>query len=87
MPNTKSAARRVRNSARKAERNKAVKNGLKDKQKTLAALIKAGKKDEAAKALSAVVSALGKAAKKGVIPKNRASRKQSRLTLQINKIK
>lgn len=43
-------------------------------------------KEDAAKALQGVVSALDKAAKTGTVPKARASRKKSRLALQFNRI-
>jgi small subunit ribosomal protein S20 len=84
MPNTKSAEKRVRGSARKAARNQAVKSRLKTLEKKYVALAASGKADEAAAALRNVASALAKAAKTGVIPKARASRKRSRLQLRQN---
>jgi ribosomal protein S20 len=50
-------------------------------------LAKAGKKDDAAKALRAVASAFDKAAKKGVIHPRNSDRKKSRLGLHFNKLK
>lgn len=86
MPNTKSAAKRVRGSATKAIRNRRVKNRLKVVEKRYLALIKDGKLDEAAKALPGVASAYGKAAKAGVVHKVKASRKHSRLQLRLNSV-
>ncbi len=68
MPNTKSAERRVRNSARRALSNRRSKTRIKSLERKLRDAIKTGKKDEAAKALQAVSSAFDKAAKSGVVP-------------------
>jgi len=86
MPNTKSAERRMRNSARKEARNRSVHTRLHSLEKKYAQLLGAGKKDEAAKALQGVLSAFDKAAKTGSVPKSRADRKKSRLTLQLNRL-
>src|SRR5690349_13193273 len=66
MPNTKSAERRMRNSARKHTRNSAVKSRLKTAEKGYLELLTAGKKDEAATALRQVTSYYDKAAKTGI---------------------
>ena len=87
MPNTKSAARRVRSNDRKRIHNLHTKSRLKKLSNQFQVLLAAGKKDEAAKALCLVSSVLAKAAKVGVIPKTRASRKTSRLTLALNRAK
>ncbi len=87
MPNTKSAERRSRNSARKQILNRSTTSRLHSLEKKYAQSVTAGKKDDAAKALQIVVSALDKAAKTGTIPKSRADRKKSRLALQFNRIK
>lgn len=84
MPNTKSAEKRVRGSARKAARNQSVKSRLKTLEKKFLAISASGKADEAQTALRNVSSALDKAVKAGVIPKARASRKRSRLQLRQN---
>jgi len=86
MPNTKSAAKRVRGSATKAAQNRRVKSRLKLVEKRYQALLKEGKHEEASKALSAVASAYDKAAKVGVVRKAKASRKHSRLQLRLNAV-
>ncbi len=86
MPNTKSAERRMRNSARKQAHNRSAHTRLHSLEKKYAQLLGAGKKDDASKALQGVISALDKAAKNGTVPKTRASRKKSRLTLQFNRL-
>lgn len=87
MPNTKSAERRMRSSARKNAQNRSVKSRLHTLEKKYLALVTAGKKEDAATALKAVTSAFDKAAKKGVVHKGTASRKKSRLTVRLNAAK
>ncbi len=86
MPNTKSAKRRVRSSERKRVRNVADRSKVKTLEKSYLAAVKSGKKDVAATALKAVVSAMDKAAKKGVIKKGTVDRKKSRLAIKLNKV-
>jgi small subunit ribosomal protein S20 len=87
MPNTKSAERRMRNSARKHLQNQSVQHRLKTVEKRFLALVTAGKKDEASGVLRSVSAVLDKAAKAGVIHANTASRKKSRLTLRLQALK
>jgi small subunit ribosomal protein S20 len=87
MPNTKSAERRMRNSARKQLRNHSVKSRLKTLTRTYQDAVKSGKRDDALKMYREVTSAFDKAAKSGVIHKANADRKKSRLALQLGKLK
>ncbi len=84
MPNTKSAERRMRNSARRELHNKSIKHNLKSLETRFQETLESGKRDEASAAFSSVVSALDKAAKAGVIHKAKADRKKSRLAIQLN---
>ena len=84
MPNKKSAERRVRNSARKQLVNKSVKSLLRTRERKFLTALKNGNKDEAKTALSAAISALDKAAKKGVIHWAKADHKKSRLSLRLS---
>jgi len=84
MPNTKSAERRMRNSLRKHQHNRSVKSSLRRLEKDYRAAIAAGKKDEAAKLLPGVHSALDKAVKSGVLPRPTINRKKSRLASALN---
>ena len=86
MPNTKSAARRVRNSERKRLQNRSVKGRLKSLERKFVEALVAKNKDEGAKTLITVTSALDKAVKSGVIPRGTADRKKSRLALRLNKV-
>lgn len=87
MPNTKSAERRMRSSARKQSRNASVKSQLNTLERKYLTLINAGKKDDAAAALRNVSSAFDKAVKKGVVHKATANRKKSRLSVRFNTAK
>lgn len=81
MANTSSAKKAVRVIAKRTERNKAVRTGIKTAIKKLV-------KAEPAKVqavLVDVVRALDQAAAKDIIHKNKAARKKSRLTKQANK--
>lgn len=73
----------MRNSARKQLVNKSVKTLLKTREKRFLACVKSGKAEDAKTALSAAISALDKAAKKGVIHWAKADRKKSRLSLRL----
>jgi small subunit ribosomal protein S20 len=87
MPNTKSAERRMRNSARKNLRNRSAKSRLHTIENSYLELLAAGKKDDAAKKLSELSSAFDKAAKQGIVHRATADRKKSRLALRLAKAK
>ena len=85
MPNTKSAKRRMRSSARKQAQNRSARSRLHTLEKNYLQLLGAGKKEEAAQALPGVTSAFDKASKTGVIHRATADRKKSRLTLRLGR--
>lgn len=87
MPNTKSAERRMRNSERKHLHNRSITSHLRKLERGYRQLVTDGKKEDAAKELSGVVSALDKAVKSGVLHKATADRKKSRHTLALNRAK
>jgi small subunit ribosomal protein S20 len=87
MPNTKSAERRMRNSARKQIVNRSVKSRLHTLERNYLSLVGAGKKDDATTALRSISSAFDKAAKTGVVHRATADRKKSRLALRLAKLK
>lgn len=87
MPNTKSAERRMRSSARKQTKNRSTKSRLGTLEKKYADLAAAGKKSDAATAFSDFSSAIDKAVKTGTIHRATANRRKSRLALQLNKVK
>jgi small subunit ribosomal protein S20 len=86
MPNTKSAAKAMRQAKKRNIHNTHVKDKFKNAVKDVRKLIVAGKKNEAMEAMKAAMSALDKATKKNVIKKGTASRRKSRLAKAIAKI-
>ena len=84
MPNIKSQKDRVVQSKKEAPHNKAIKPNLKTVVKKPDAAISAGAADKDEK-IKVAVSAVDKAAAKGVLHKNTASRKASRLAKAANK--
>ena len=80
MPITKSAKKTLKSSKRKQVFNLRTKRTLAIAVKNLKKLVEAKKIVEAEKSLGTVYKALDKAAKRGVIKKNNASRKKSRLS-------
>jgi len=86
MPNTKSAVRRVRRVNTQTSVNKIRKSKYKSIIREINLLIEAKKKKETIKLLPKLNSQLMKIAKVGVIKKETASRKISRLTKKINKL-
>lgn len=87
MPNTKSAEKRMRSSARKQLHNRSISSRLRRVEKGFRDTLGAGKKADAAKSLSDTLSAIDKAVKSGVITRASANRKKSRLTLALNRAK
>ena len=83
MANTKSAAKRARQSPRRTERNRQVKVSVKAELKSIRAAIAGGKKDEAKALLPKVTKVLDRAAKTGRVHKNKANRHKSRITARI----
>lgn len=86
MPNKKSAAKELRKAVKRNAANKRVNDRLKDLVKINLKQIKASDK-KVKEEFSKTIKAIDKAAKKGVIKKNTASRKKSRLMKKINALK
>ena len=87
MPNTKSAERRMRSSERKHLHNRSIESRLRRLERDYRVLVTTGKKDESAKALPGVASALDKAVKSGVVHRATADRKKSRHAAALNRMK
>jgi len=85
MPITKSAHKALRQSKRRRARNIIKKKKIKDLIKEIKSLVSQNKKEEARKLLPQLQKALDKTAKIGVIQKNKAARKKSRITKLIKK--
>ncbi|HZV46465.1 MAG TPA: 30S ribosomal protein S20 [Thermodesulfovibrionales bacterium] len=81
-----SAMKRARQSIKQNLRNRGVLSSIKTIIKKVESARSAGNREDAGKALLQAIKALDMAASKGVIPKNTASRKISRLTQKVNAI-
>jgi small subunit ribosomal protein S20 len=85
MPQThKSTIRRARQAERRHERNRATINTVKTLIKKVQSAVAGKKTDEAKTSLLEATSAIGKAVSKGVLHRNTASRRISRLALRVN---
>lgn len=80
MPITKSAKKALRGSFTKKAMNDRNKKNIKEIVKKIEKLVKERDTKEAKKLLSSAYSIIDKAVKRGVIKKNNASRKKSRLS-------
>ncbi|QCX32422.1 30S ribosomal protein S20 [Caloramator sp. E03] len=85
MANIKSAIKRIKITKIRTERNKMVKSAIKTAIKKFEAAVEKGNFDEAKVLLSRASHLIDKAAAKGVIHKNNAARKKSRLAVILNK--
>ncbi|CAN2041151.1 Small ribosomal subunit protein bS20 [Candidatus Magnetomoraceae bacterium gMMP-15] len=84
MANHKSAIKRAKQSKIREGRNKAVKTRVKNVVKSVRLAVEEKSVDSALANLKSASSIIDKAAKKGVIHRNNASRKISRLTKLVN---
>ena len=85
MAITKSVKKALRQSIKRRKRNLIYKNKIKDLMKKVKVFNKEKKVKEAKELLPQIYKILDKAAKKGVIKKNTASRRKSRITKMILK--
>lgn len=83
MPNIKSAEKRVRTTARQHSVNISERSKLKTYLKNALSSITAGK-EEAKSDLMTAIKRIDEAAGKGIIHKNQAARRKSRLTKKLN---
>jgi len=84
LANTASAIKRVRQESKRRARNRAVKSRMRTFVKQANEAIEKGDRDLAAAAVLSAVSEIDRAASKGVIHSNNASRSKSRLMLRFN---
>ncbi len=85
MPHRKSALKRMRSDERKRARNFGVKSALRTSIKKAEQAISSGDVEQARVAVREASQKLDKAAQKGVMKKNTAGRKKSRLAKNFNK--
>jgi small subunit ribosomal protein S20 len=79
LPNIKSAAKRVDVSERRRQRNRVYVSAARTRIRRAEKLIERGDADAAALAVGDAISTLDRAANKGVIHRNNAARRKSRL--------
>ena len=84
MPRERTAYKELRKAKKRHFKNISTKSDLRTSVKNFESLIKAKKSDEAKKSLSLLISKLDKAASKGIIKKNTAARKISRLMKKLS---
>ena len=84
MPNTRSAAKRVRQNEKRRLRNRMHKGRARTFVKKALALIEEGRLDEAEVMVRQAVSALDRAWERGVLHKNTVARRKSRLMRRLN---
>jgi len=84
LANHKSALKRHRQSLVRRSRNRAIKSVLKGSVKSVRVAVEQNSQEEAQAALKAAIPVINRAASKGVIHKNNAARKVSRLTRSVN---
>ena len=84
MPNHKSAIKRVRQNEKRRVRNRQILATARTYIKRVRAAVDSGDVAEAQAALPAAVRALNSASSKGVMHRNQAARKISRLTKAVN---
>ncbi|HEY7064024.1 MAG TPA: 30S ribosomal protein S20 [Chloroflexota bacterium] len=84
MPNTKSAIKMMRVAERRRVRNKAVRSSVRTFVRKAEQAIGEGG-EATAEALRAAVRALDKAATKGIIHRNNAARRKSRLMKKVHR--
>ena len=82
----RAARKRDRQNEKARERNQSTKAKLHAAHKKLFKNADAGKKEDADKKFKELVSGADKAAKKGIITKNKANRLKSRAQLKLNKM-
>jgi len=85
VANIKSQIKRNRQNEKRHARNKAVRSELKTRVKRAITVAQQGE-ENATEAAKAAVKRLDKAAAKGIIHKNAAARRKSRLQRRINQI-
>ena len=83
MPNIKSAKKRVLVTESKSARNKAAKSALKTEIKKFEAAVAEGNRSEADAAYKVAVKAVDKAAARGLLHRNNAANKKSKMTIKL----
>ncbi len=84
LANSKSALKRIRIAAKRTERNRHVKSTVRSAVRNFRRSLETG--DDVEQKLRLAICRIDKAVSKGVLHRNAAARKKSRLTKQFNKL-
>lgn len=87
MAHTLSAKKRIRQNEKRRLRNKSYKSMMKTYTKKFLSAIDSGDLELAEKRYHEAIKVISKIGSKGIIHKNQASRRVSRLTQKLNKLK
>jgi len=87
MPITRTAKKSIKQSTTRKKRNVKKKNKIKSLTKEIVSFASQNKTKEAEELLPQIYKAIDKAVKVGIIKKNTAARKKSRVTALINRSK
>ena len=87
MPNIASARKRLRQSLKRRERNRAVKNELRTEIRKVRETAASGKPQDAEAQFRVAVAKIDRAAGKRIIHPNRAARLKSRLVVRLKAAK
>ena len=86
MPNIKSAKKRMRSNAKKADVNTLVSSSMKTAIKKFEKEVKVGNKEQASMNLNIAIQRVDKAVSSGLVHKNKAARLKTRLMKLMNSI-
>lgn len=87
MAHSKSAEKRIRVSERRRQRNRVYRSSSRTLVRRAEAAIQSGDAEQANAAVLNAVSMLDRSAAKGIIHKNNAARRKSRLMAKLNAMK
>jgi small subunit ribosomal protein S20 len=85
LANTRSAIKQARQNTKRRDHNRIYRSSPRTAVKKVRRLVESAQLDQAQAELAAAISALDKAAQKGVIHKNNAARRKSRLAKLLRK--
>lgn len=86
MAKSKTPQKRARQSKARYERNKAARSAMRTAVRRVREAVAGGDRGQADKALAAAIPVISRSASKGLIHKNNAARKISRLTSHVGKL-
>jgi small subunit ribosomal protein S20 len=86
MPTSPSAGKRVRQNLKRRARNRTVKSKVKTQISKLLAALQSGEVEASRREFRLAVQAIDKAVGKGVLHRNTAARRKSRLAATLNRL-